>query len=318
MNRLHGGAKDPSLLDFSANVNFLGPPDGVRALLAGAADHVERYPSADAAPLRAALARHHRVPEDCILAGNGASELIYLVAALHRGRRGRVLTPAFTEYEDACEAFDIGLGAAAPELTFVGNPGSPDGRLLPKKDILALPGIRIVDEAFIDFAGGRESLIADAAKDPGIIVLRSLTKFYALPGLRIGFLVAVPDTIRALKRLLAPWTVNQLAQLAGIAAIQDSAYAERTLRDLPPAREELRTGMSALGLDPSPSDTNYMLCRVRDAAALGTSLLARGIAIRNCDSFTGLEPNRYVRIAVRAPAENRRLLAALGELRGCP
>ncbi len=318
MKRLHGGAKDPSLLDFSANVNFLGPPDGVRALLAGAADHVDRYPSADAAPLREALARHYRVPEDCILAGNGASELIYLVAALHRGRRGRVITPAFTEYEDACEAYGIALGEAPPELTFVGNPGSPDGRLIPKKEILALPGLRIVDEAFIDFAGGRESLIDAAATDPGIVVLRSLTKFYALPGLRIGFLVAVPDTIRALKRLLAPWTVNQLAQLAGIAAIQDAAYAERTLRELPPAREELRAGLSGLGFDPSASETNYVLCRVRDAAALGKSLQARGIAVRNCDSFTGLERNRFVRIAVRAPADNRRLLAALGELRGCP
>ena len=318
MKRLHGGAKDPSLLDFSANVNFLGPPDGVRALLAGAADHVDRYPSADAAPLREALARHHGIPADCILAGNGASDLIYLVAALHRGRRGRVVTPAFTEYEDACDAYGIALGATAPELTFVGNPGSPDGRLHPKMEILALPGIRIVDEAFIDFAGGRESLIDAATADPGLIVLRSLTKFYALPGLRIGFLVAVPETLRALKLLQPPWSVNQLAQLAGIAAIQDAAYAERTLRELPPAREELRSGLSRLGLDPSPSETNYVLCRVRDAAALGTSLLARGIVVRNCDSFTGLEPNRFVRIAVRAPAENRRLLAALGELRGCP
>jgi threonine-phosphate decarboxylase len=318
MKRLHGGAKDPSLLDFSANVNFLGPPDSVRALLAGAADHVDRYPSADAAPLREALARHHGIPADCILAGNGASELIYLAAALYRGRRGRVVTPAFTEYEDACDAYGIALGAAAPELTFVGNPGSPGGRLLPRKEILALPGILIVDEAFIDFAGGRESLIDAAAADPRIIVLRSLTKFYALPGLRIGFAVAVPETIRALKLLQPPWSVNQLAQLAGIAAIRDAAYAERTLRELAPAREELRKGLSTLGFDPSPSETNYVLCRVPDAAALQEALLARGIAVRNCDSFTGLDPNRFVRIAVRAPAENRRLLSALAGIGSRP
>jgi len=311
VKRPHGGAGDAPLLDFSANINFLGPPPAVRTLLAGGADHVLRYPSADAAPLRKALARHYGIPEDCILAGNGASELIYLVAALFRGRTGRVVTPAFTEYEDACDAYDIPLHSASPEVTFVGNPSSPEGRLRPRREILDLPGIRIVDEAFIDFAGGRESLLASAASDPRLLVLRSLTKFFALPGLRIGFAVAVPETIAKLKLLQPPWSVNQLAQLAGIASIQDAAYARKTLAELPPARETLREGLSRLGLDPSPSDTNYVLCRVPDAGALESRLRSRGIAVRNCDTFSGLEPNRYLRFAVRSPEDNLRLLSEL-------
>jgi threonine-phosphate decarboxylase len=311
VKRLHGGAKDPAILDFSANVNFLGLPAGVRTLLADAASHVDRYPSADAAPLREALARQYRVPKECVLAGNGASELIYLAAALFRGSGGRVVTPAFTEYEDACEAYGIRLGAAAPDVTFVGNPSSPEGRLRSRDEILSLPGIRIVDEAFIDFAGGRESLLEAATADPRVIVLRSLTKFYALPGLRIGFVVAVPETILKLRLLQPPWSVNQLAQLAGVASLEDAAYAARTLRELPPVREELRSGLADLGLDPFPSQANYLLCRVPDAGALERRLKARGIAVRNCDSFSGLEPNRFVRIAVRAREENLRLLAAL-------
>jgi len=315
VKRLHGGARDPAILDFSANVNFLGPPAGVRSLLAEAAKQIDRYPSADAAPLREALARHHRIPRECVLAGNGASELIYLAAALFRGRAGRVVTPAFTEYEDACEAYDVRLGAASPDVTFVGNPTSPEGRLRPREEILSLPGVRIVDEAFMDFAAGRESLLEAATADPRLIVLRSLTKFYAIPGLRVGFAVAVPDTLRKLQLLQPPWSVNQLAQQAGVEAIRDTAYAERTLRELPPVREELRKGLADLGLEPCPSEANYLLCRIPDAGALERRLNAAGIAVRNCDSFTGLEPNRFLRIAVRARHENLRLLSALTAIR---
>jgi threonine-phosphate decarboxylase len=249
-----------------------------------------------------------------VLAGNGASELIYLVAALFREQSGHVVTPAFTEYEDACEAYGISLKYSVPELTFVGNPSSPEGRLRPRSEIRALLGVRIVDEAFIDFAGGRESLLAEAVKDPRIIVLRSLTKFYALPGLRIGFAVAVPETIRRLRALQPPWSVNAIAQQAGIAAIADRAYTERTLRELPKAREALRVGLSDRGFEPMPSETNYVLCRVPDAAALGRALRERGIVVRNCDSFTGLEPNHFIRVAVRSSEDNGRLLQALSEI----
>lgn len=314
MKRPHGGARDASLLDFSANVNFLGPPAAVLEVLADATRHAIHYPPADAGPLREAVARRYGIQADCVLAGNGASELIYLVAASFRGRAGRVVTPAFTEYEDACEAYGIALQGASPKVTFVGNPTSPDGRLRSPDDILSLPGVRVVDEAFIDFAADRGSLLRQAASDPSLIVLRSLTKFYALPGLRVGFAVAVPETVRKLQSLQPPWSVNALAQLAGVAALNDREYAERTVRAVRAAREELRSELSKLGLDPSSSETNYVLCRVRDAASLEQSLRARGIAVRNCDSFTGLAPNHFMRLAVRGPEDNRRLVATLGQI----
>ena len=314
MKRLHGGASDRALLDFSENVNFLGPPSGVVAVLADAAKHVAHYPPPDAAPLREAVARRYGISPECVLAGNGASELIYLIAALLRDRAGRVVTPAFTEYEDACEAFGIRLGGASPEVTFVGNPTSPEGRLRPRSEILSLPGIRVVDEAFMDFAGERGSLLGEAAEDPTIVVLRSLTKFYALPGLRVGFAVAVPETIRRMKALQPPWSVNAIAQLAGVAALEDRGHGKRTRLELPPAREALSSALSGVGLDPFPSETNYLLCRVRDASSLEQSLRVRGIAVRNCSSFTGLEPNRYLRLAVRAPEDNRRLVSMLAQI----
>ncbi len=316
MKRLHGGAGDQSLLDFSENVNFLGPPAGVLAVLAEPAKHILRYPSADAGPLKEAVARRYGIPSECVLAGNGASELIYLVAALFRGCPGRVVTPAFTEYEDACEAFGIRLEGASPEVTFVGNPSSPEGRLRPRGEILELPGVRVVDEAFIDFAGERESLLREAASDSKLIVLRSLTKFYAIPGLRVGFAVSVPEVVRRLQALQPPWSVNALAQRAGAAALADRAHGERTLCELTQERERLRRELSAFGLGPLPSDANYLLCRVPDASALERALRGHGIAVRNCDSFTGLEKNRYLRFAVRKGSENERLLAVLQEI--CP
>ncbi len=314
MKRPHGGAADPLLLDFSQNVNFQGPPMAVLGVLADAGSVVGRYPSPDAAALREALARKYGVPQECILAGNGSCELIYLVAALFRGREGRVVTPAFTEYEDACEAYGIPLGGRAPDVTFVGNPTSPQGRLRPRAEVLALPGTLVVDEAFMDFAAERESLLREAPADPRLIVLRSLTKFFAIPGLRIGFAVAAPEIIRRLKALQPPWSVNALAQRAGVAAIQDLAYIERTLRELPAAREELLQGLHARGIESLPSDTNYLLCKVPDVAVLERALGKRGIVVRNCDSFTGLEKNRFFRLAVRAPEDNRRLIRALEEI----
>jgi threonine-phosphate decarboxylase len=319
VKRLHGGASDPTLLDFSANVNPLGVPDGVRAVLADGASRVERYPTPDAREFAAAVARHFRIPVQCILPGNGSSELIYLVARLFAGRLGRVVVPAFTEYEDACEASGIPLGSAAPEVTFLGNPSSPEGRLRSREELLGLDGTLVVDEAFMDFVDERESLVLRAAEDPRLIVLRTLTKFYAIPGLRLGYLVAVPETISKLRMLQPPWSVNALAEAAGLAALEERDYAQFTRRFVGERREELSKGLKSAGLEPLPSVTNYILCRVTDGSLLCGELLKRGIVARNCDSFTGLEKNRYVRFAVRKRSENERLLAALKEIcEQCP
>lgn len=319
MKRLHGGASDPTQLDFSANVNPLGVPDRVRAVLADGASRVDRYPTPDAREFAAAIARHYGIPSQCVLPGNGASDLIYLVARLFAGRPGRVVVPAFTEYEDACEASGIPLDHTPPEVTFLGNPSSPEGRLSPREDILRLNGTLVVDEAFMDFVGERESLLVSAAEDPRLIVLRTLTKFYAIPGLRLGFLVAAPETVAKLRLLQPPWSVNSLAEAAGVAALEEHEYGDFTRRFVRERREELSKGLKSSGLEPLPSVTNYILCRVPDAAILCAELLKRGIVGRNCDSFTGLEKNRYVRFAVRKRSDNERLIAALKEIcEQCP
>ncbi len=319
MKRGHGGAIDPFVLDFSANVNPLGPPEGVRSLLIQRTDSILRYPTPDAGEFCEAAASHHRIPRGCVLAGNGASDLIYLVTRLFVGLRARVVVPAFTEYEDACEAAGIPVNQENYDVTFAGNPTSPEGRLIPREEILRLDGKLVIDEAFMDFTAGSESLVDRAAEDPRVIVIRSLTKFYAIPGLRLGYLIAAPDTISRLRRLQPPWNVNALAIQAGVAALADREYGERTRRTVRRLRESLTRGLSDAGLNPLPSETNFVLCKVPDAGSLCRELLSRGIAARNCDSFTAIEPNRYVRFAVRTGEENDRLLAACREIMNpCP
>ena len=319
MKRLHGGASDPALLDFSANVNPLGPPDAVLAVLSKGTELVSRYPDPGARDFCAAAANHHEIPQDCILAGNGSSDLIYLVAQLFTGERARVIVPAFTEYEDACEAAGLHVDDGARTLTFLGNPTSPEGRLIPREEILGMPGTLVIDEAFMDFVEDQESLVTQAARDPRLIVIRTLTKFYAIPGLRLGYLVSVPETISRLWRLQPPWSVNALAEAAGTAALGDPRYAAFTRKFIRERREELSRGLRKTGLDLHPSTANYILCRVPDAELLCRELLGHGIAARNCDSFSGIEKNRYVRFAVRKRSDNQQLLSALEEVfKKCP
>jgi threonine-phosphate decarboxylase len=316
MKRMHGDVREAHLLDFSAPINPLGPPEGVRGVLALAGLHAARYPSAAADELCAAAARHHGVPRECVLAGNGSTELIYLVARLFTGQPVRVLTPSFTEYEDACLACGAKLVDAGvePSATFAANPTSPDGRLCTREELASLAGIRIVDEAFLPFVGEELSLAPEAARARDWIVLRSLTKFYAMPGLRAGYLIAHPEQVARLRALQPPWSVNALAAAAGIAALDDAEYARRSRARIAELREELALELRGLGLDPAPAAANYLLCRTDDAGRLCAALRARGIAARNCDSFSGIEPNRRVRFSVRERAENARLLAALREI----
>ena len=314
MKRAHGGASDKFVLDFSSNVNPLGPPDGVLRVLTQGNELISAYPDPEADAFCRAAALHLGVPRECILAGNGATDLIYLITRLFAGGRARVITPAFTEYEDACEAAGIPVNEGGEGFTFLANPTSPAGQLSPANEILKNPGSLVVDESFIDFAGEEYSLAIKASADPRLIVLRSLTKFYAIPGLRLGYIVAPPETVSRLKRLQPPWSVNALAIAAGVAALKDRDHAEHTRRLVPELRDKLSSGLESLGLGPLHSTVNFILCRVPDAALLCRELLEIGIAARNCDSFTGLEKNRFVRFAVRCHEDNARLLGALKEI----
>jgi threonine-phosphate decarboxylase len=336
----HGGAGGAGTLDFSAGINPMGPPAGVLAVLRDNLAAVGRYPDPDCRILTRHVARLHGVGRECVVAGNGAAELIHAAARAVRPRRVSVVEPAFTEYRRAalrCGAvidhwmsqkayfqpapFDPG-GA---DLVWLCNPNNPTGRLWPPGEIFpwvaAHPeSIFVIDEAFLPFRPDEpeHSLAADVERSPNLIVVRSLTKLYALPGLRLGYAVAAPEWAERLREQLPPWSVNALAQVAGLVALEDDLYRQRThawFRTEPPRLfQELR---KFDGLEVLPTQANFILLRLRHATAetAACRLAARRILVRDASDFVGLGPS-WVRVAVRTAADNDRLLAALADVAG--
>jgi threonine-phosphate decarboxylase len=334
------------LLDFSASINPLGLPPGVETAIHGALRRVVHYPDPENRALQSALAGYHGLPHDCVLVGNGSTELIYLLARALSPRRALVLHPAFSEYEAALELVgsriervilsegdgfllrlsSLGSALGGQELVILANPGNPSGQLIPTGDLLRLAeacettgGVLVVDEAFIDFVE-EASLKRHLERFPRLCLLRSLTKFFALPGLRIGYALGAPGLLGRLRPWQEPWSVNTLAEAAGIAALEDSAYQLSSRLLIPRWREALATGLQKFEpVRVFPSAANYLLLKLLEptltAPRLREALLKERIAIRDCSSFLGLGP-AHVRLAVRRPEENQTLLHALVALLG--
>ena len=221
-------------------------------------------------------------------------------------------------------------GAAVPDLWLLGHPNNPTGRRLDAEAVAAARATGrpvILDEAFMDFievAGSQEappnpaaSLIAAAAEDPNLLVLRSMTKFYSIPGIRLGYLVSHPERIARLRALQVPWSVNGLAQAIGCAVLEDEGFTRRTGAWLAAERPWLANGLRLLGLTVYPSEVNYLLVRLPDssgwtASALQAAMGRRGVLIRDASRMGGLTP-RHIRLAVKARRDHERLLAALEE-----
>ncbi len=340
------GVSPEEILDFSASINPLGLAEGVREAVCAGFERVLHYPDSGCADLREALARHHTVDATRVMVANGSTELIYLVPRLIRGSRGLVVAPAFSEYAKALLSagmevhyliLESGNGFQFPlqefekklsrgyDVVFLCNPGNPSGALVSLPvigeilDICRAAGTFIVlDEAFMDFCeeGSGKYLVAD--RDMGI-VLRSMTKFFALPGLRIGYAIASPDTIRRLEAVRGPWSVNTPAQIAGVVSLRNTGYIRRTIQYIEAERDFLASGLADTGgLRPFPSAANYLLVKTSEgntATELREKLIRRHILIRDCSNFQGLDGG-FFRVAVRKRDENVRLLEALGKIHG--
>jgi threonine-phosphate decarboxylase len=220
------------------------------------------------------------------------------------------------------DRFRTRIEAESPDVVLVNNPHNPSGVVLQADEvgsILASSAKLILDEAFADYVP-EASLAREASAHPSLIVLRSLTKFYGCPALRVGYAVAHPDTIRRIQRLLPTWPVTQLALDALTEAVGDHEYASESLREVATERARFSGLLNSLGLFVFPSGANYLLLELPQglrAAELRARLLANhGMLIRNCDSYEGLETGRYIRVAVRSAGDDDRLIDAMaGELR---
>jgi cobyrinic acid a,c-diamide synthase len=329
--RHHGDAEaDPGLLDFAVNV-YAGPrPSWLDQALRASLDDVGTYPSATEA--EAALARHHDRPVEEVLATAGAAEAFSLVARARPWRLPVVVHPQFTEPHAALEqaghdvtslicdpdqgfALDPATVPDDSDLVIIGNPTNPTGVLHPAADLRRLlrPGrLLVVDEAFMDTVPGElQTLTGD--RDPGLLVVRSLTKHWSVPGVRAGYLLAAPDVVAELRRGQVPWSVSTTAAAAIRACSTPAAAAEAARRadTIVNWRHLLIDGLEALRLRHVPSNSSFVLVQLGIGAH--EALRRAGIAVRRADTFPGLDAS-WVRIAVRPPEQTAQLMLALNSL----
>ena len=358
------GCPAAAILDFSASISPLGPPESALDAIRSHLSSLTAYPDPDYGELRAALGEALNVDPDWILPGNGSAELLTWAALdLSKLEATYLVTPAFGDYSRALLAFgaqvldcpldlkslEAGAGNGlvtdylsvfnrsfvSPALSLpvpllnadrgllLNNPHNPTGLLFGREAIrpyLEQLPLVVVDEAFMDFLppSERESLIDAVEEFPNLVILRSLTKFYSLPGLRMGCAIGHPDILRRWQLQRDPWPVNTLAAAATAAVLRDTVFEQKTWDWLPVARQELFEGLANLpGLRPFPGAANFLLVESSISVSLiQKSLLERHrILIRDCLSFPELG-DRFFRVAVRSRADNLRLIAGLSEVLG--
>ncbi|NPV52606.1 MAG: aminotransferase class I/II-fold pyridoxal phosphate-dependent enzyme [Firmicutes bacterium] len=380
------GMRDSEILDFSANINPLGPPRSVLDAIIKNLPGIARYPDPECVELRREIARHlsislannappanappghipagdapassalgsnaldegpaNGITPDNIIAGNGAVELVYLIAKAVKPGVAIVPCPAFSEYALAVRSeggdikraylrpdrgFNIDPGEIASalpgaDILFICNPNNPTGNLWPREALLHIVGeaaragaFVVIDEAFVDFVDDEKqvTVVDEAPRRENLIVLRSMTKIFAIPGLRLGYAVCSSEMAQRLASLRDPWSVNSLAQAAGIEALRDRDYIVQTKKLIRRERGFLYDGLAGLpGIEAYRPEANFILARIAACATRAGDLAAglgrRGILIRDASSFDGLD-EAYFRVAVRTRPENERLLEALGD-----
>lgn len=354
MDLLHGGniydekiretfkKNKTELLDFSANINPLGMPGSVRDAVVHALEEAVHYPDPLCRKLKRALAREYGLPEACFLCGNGGADLIYRLAYAARPRKALLTAPTFAEYEEALKQvgteciFHELRGSlevrqdileqmdASVDVLFLCNPNNPTGllidpdllfQILEKAERLGI--LLVLDECFLDFTGQEErSLIPYIEKTEHLFVLKSFTKMYAIPGIRLGY--GISGNRELLSRMESAgqcWGVSVLASEAGIAALGEKEYKRMAVRLVKEERRFLKTELEAAGMQVWDGQADYLFFRAPGICDLYERLLPYGILIRRCGNYRGLDETCY-RIAVKDHKANERLADAIGRVAG--
>ena len=330
------------IVDFSANINPLEAPKSIKQLFVRKFDLIFHYPDPQAEKLRKAIANYWDVGRENILAGNGSIELLFTVVNFFKPRSICIPAPSFTEYEKVARLagsrisfvklkedndFKLDLSKLTKsDMLIIANPNNPTGNLLienPQVLLRCFKGIIVVDEAFMDWVPDEKvlSFIRIAKRNKRVMVLRTFTKFFALPGIRAGYMISHKDTIRRLRDFQVPWSCNSFAQLAATSIIKDGGYIDKSLTFIEKERSFLFASLNSIrNLHPYPSEANFILVKILNAGAhnatsLRKRLMKKGILIRDCSNFRGLY-NRFIRVAVKGRKENKCLVRELERIYG--
>ncbi len=340
---IHGGDiyRNQVRLDFSVNVNPLGMPDGVEEALHEAVSGVQEYPDMEVLALKESLAKKLAVPKENLLFGNGASELLMAVVHALHPTKIMIPSPSFYGYQHAAKAagskvipfmlreengfllteelFTV-LEQERPELLILANPNNPTGVLASKEYLKQLLPIcretntwLLLDECFIEFCEGQDSMLSEIGKEDRLLLLRAFTKSYAIPGVRLGYLIgSAEEFLTKIREQLPEWNLSVFAQKAGQECLsaENAAYLTETVRYVKKERQFLTDELRKMGIRVFPGEANFLLLYCEEK--LYEKLLRSGILIRDCSNFEGLSKG-YYRIAVKRHKENLQLLEAIKE-----
>jgi threonine-phosphate decarboxylase len=327
------------IIDFSSNVNPLGPSSQATGAARRALSLVDRYPDPEMAELRRAIGRYFGIKTEQVMCGNGSNAIIHLIPRIFRPKKVLIPVPTFSEYAAAAEyagakvvtfplnerdgfrmdPVEMAFALKGVDMAYLCNPNNPTGQIISKSEMLEImnyalqQGVKlVVDEAFMDFTES-ESIIKEAVHTSNVICLRAFTKFFGMPGFRVGYAVSDEATIAALREGQEPWTVAIPSERAAMAALDDWSYIKKTRSLIARERDRLLSALRLLpGVETFPCSANFILFKLTsmDAYTLREKLSAQGMLVRDCSTFPGLD-GRYIRIAVRTRRENRRLIKSL-------
>lgn len=337
------GIASSEILDFSANINPIGLPDHIRQAMIDAIDGIINYPDPDCEDLKSAIAVSDGVSRSAITCGNGGADLLYRIGFGLKPKKVLLPVPAFVEYEEALTAAGAGMDYyymqegfviredflaridEETDLLIICNPSNPTG-ILTERDFLlrVLDKARetgtlvMVDECFLEIVENEAAYtLKPFVKDyDNLIILKSFTKLYAIPGVRLGYIIAGnPDIIEKVNRAGQAWSVSHIAQAAGLAALKDTEYKkqviETTARELAFMKEEL----GRLPIRLYDGAANYLFFRAPGISDLDRRLEKYGIMIRNCSNYVNLGDD-YWRVAVKSREENQKIIGALHQVLG--
>lgn len=335
------GVPPEQIIDCSASINPLGISTDVRRALIAELDNLVHYPDTSHKELKLALANYHSIPCDNFALANGSTDLIYQLPYVLTGNKALIVSPSFSEYGRSLSQagwgvehfvltpennFAINLDRLARvlgsgvDVLFLCNPGNPSGILYPISVITELCDMchdlgvfMVLDEAFMDFCEDASAKRIMVQSD-GAVVLRSMTKFFGIPGLRLGYAICNSAFASKLDTIGGPWRVNSMALAAGVAALRDVNHNFESLKLVQQERCALFTGLLEFSqLKPFASCVNYLLVEIKESltsSELKERLMLHHILIRDCSNFIGLS-NRFFRVAVRNECENNQLLKCL-------
>lgn len=342
MQYTHGGDiyTFKNVLDFSVNINPFGPSKQVLDAAKQAMEKIDAYPDSRVRKLRAVLAKQICVPEDQLIFGNGAAEVIFNLVLSEKPKKAWIAVPTFSEYEQALRTVDCRIqyyerkekdGFQITEtmfdtisddidMIFLCSPDNPTGVIADQtcvKKLIQFCGRKkirlVIDESFIDFTDGTHSHIDWIQENPWLFLLRSFTKMHGIPGLRLGYGISSDRVLlEEMEKMRQPWSVSIPAEAAGVAAVKEEDRVRRTKDFIVKERAWMEEELKKLNIQFFPSQANYILLKYE--SDLFQLLLKEGILIRDCSNYRGLGKGFY-RIAIRKREENEILIRALSRIK---